>query len=347
LKARIKHAIQCKATAYGKWLRMKPYFIYFALSLIAYCASLHTHGFAPHTLIRSHNGWQTIQQLCRSLPNNAPYLTSYEQQSNAKVARKVQSASIIETNCYFIIGLDDSPDIICTPSQEFYLPAAKAWVPACQLKIDDQLFSECSKFKSITSIEFITQPLQVYAIEIENTHNFLVGRHCILTHNMALPALSSGMAMYCSAGATAGGAAGGLLGPVTAIGGALAGCFIGYVINALVGNNKVPHYKLEFNIDAIEEQFKQNIDQASKNDNAQAPGKPTEKDGFIAPKRWDGKKVRHPKNGKVGWPDKDGKVWVPTGPGPLAHGGPHWDVQHPDGKTYDNVYPGGKIRSGS
>ena len=78
---------------------------------------------------------------------------------------------------------------------------------------------------------------------------------------------------------------------------------------------------------------------------AQAPGKPTKEDGYIPPKNWDGKKVKHSKNGKVGWPDKNGNIWVPTGPGPLAHGGSHWDVQFPNG-GYDNVYPGGKVRPG-
>lgn len=77
---------------------------------------------------------------------------------------------------------------------------------------------------------------------------------------------------------------------------------------------------------------------------AQAPGMPTENDGFIPPKNWDGKKIRHQGTGKVGWADKDGNVWVPTGPGALAHGGPHWDVQSANGKGYRNVYPGGKVR---
>lgn len=76
---------------------------------------------------------------------------------------------------------------------------------------------------------------------------------------------------------------------------------------------------------------------------AQAPGIPTEKDGFIPPKKWDGKKCRHPLNGKVGYPDKKGNIWVPTGPGPLAHGGPHWDVQTPSGRS-KNIYPGGRVR---
>jgi|GEM_PF-5456809 len=92
---------------------------------------------------------------------------------------------------------------------------------------------------------------------------------------------------------------------------------------------------------------KKDDNEQKKLEDAQAPGMPTEKDGYRPPKGWDGKKVRHPKNGKVGWPDEDGNIWVPTGPGSKAHGGPHWDVQHPNGRTYDNIYPGGKIRPGS
>jgi hypothetical protein len=37
-------------------------------------------------------------------------------------------------------------------------------------------------------------------------------------------------------------------------------------------------------------------------------------------------------------PDSNGNVWVPTGQGGLAHGGPHWDVQDPNG-GYENKYP--------
>ena len=78
-------------------------------------------------------------------------------------------------------------------------------------------------------------------------------------------------------------------------------------------------------------------------DDAQAPGKPTEDDGYKPPKKWDGKKAKHPKTGQHGYPDKKGKVWVPTGPGSLAHGGPHWDVINKDG-GHENIMPGGGKR---
>ncbi len=80
-------------------------------------------------------------------------------------------------------------------------------------------------------------------------------------------------------------------------------------------------------------------DGLDKNNGAQAPGKPTEKDGFMPPKNWDGKKVRHRRG--YGWPDSKGNIWIPSGPN--GHGGPHWDVQKPNG-DYENIVPGGKIR---
>lgn len=71
-----------------------------------------------------------------------------------------------------------------------------------------------------------------------------------------------------------------------------------------------------------------------------APGKPGPDEGFCPPKK--GKPVwgNAPNGRGSGWVDADGNVWVPTGPGADAHGGPHWDVQKPDG-GYDNIYPGG------
>lgn len=75
---------------------------------------------------------------------------------------------------------------------------------------------------------------------------------------------------------------------------------------------------------------------------AQAPGKPTENDGFIPAKNWDGQKVKNPHGGGYGWPDKNKNVWIPSGP--KGHGGPHWDVQNPKTGDRDNIFPGGKKR---
>ncbi|NKY31391.1 polymorphic toxin type 37 domain-containing protein [Nocardia gamkensis] len=79
-------------------------------------------------------------------------------------------------------------------------------------------------------------------------------------------------------------------------------------------------------------------------DGPKAPGRPGEAEGFVPPKggdRW--VPNPSPKGPRFGWEDADGNVWVPTGQGSVAHGGPHWDVQGKDG-SYDNIYPGGKRR---
>ncbi|HLB43338.1 MAG TPA: polymorphic toxin type 37 domain-containing protein [Gammaproteobacteria bacterium] len=77
------------------------------------------------------------------------------------------------------------------------------------------------------------------------------------------------------------------------------------------------------------------------NGSSKSPGQPTENDGFVPKKNWDGRKIRNPNGPEYGWPDEKENVWVPTGPN--GHGGPHWDVEHPDG-SYENVFPGGKTR---
>ncbi len=75
---------------------------------------------------------------------------------------------------------------------------------------------------------------------------------------------------------------------------------------------------------------------------AKAPGLPGKTEGYTPGKsgpRW----VPNPNGVGGGWEDSKGNVWVPTGPGGAAHGGPHWDVQKPGG-GYENVYPGGNKR---
>ncbi len=76
------------------------------------------------------------------------------------------------------------------------------------------------------------------------------------------------------------------------------------------------------------------------------PGRPTAENtgGLFHPGPGSGHYRSH--DGKKGWIDKHGNIWVPTGSGALGHGGPHWDVQKAGGGGYANVYPGGRVRGG-
>ncbi|KAK6330962.1 hypothetical protein TWF718_003156 [Orbilia javanica] len=103
------------------------------------------------------------------------------------------------------------------------------------------------------------------------------------------------------------------------------------------------------NVDSFEEVLRKRAEIIAKEESpAKAPGKPTEKDGFIEPKGSGGLKAPPGGGNKKGWQDKKGNTWYPTGPGSgdgtkQPHGGPHWDVVDPRGNHW-NVYPDGRIR---
>jgi hypothetical protein len=220
------------------------------------------------------------------------------------------------------------------------MPEGK-WVPAYMLKKGDMLLNGYGESKPIVAIDFVKKPLTVYMIEIQKTHIFCVGPSSVLTHNMFLPALSFGFGCAFGTGAVGGAAAGSWIGPVGCAAGVALGSVAGLVIR-LACNDGFPSYKIHLNTCEIERSFNSpTMHLNDKEQDAQAPGKPTEDDGFVPKKNWDGKKVRHPKTGQHGWPDKKGSVWVATGHGPLAHRGPHWDVIDLKGK-HKNVLPGGR-----
>jgi len=128
------------------------------------------------------------------------------------------------------------------------------------------------------------------------------------------------------AGAYTGAGIGSAFGPV----GTVVGGVIGAGVGAWIGWNVVgPMFA------------KPPADAANPN-GAKAPGMPGKAEGYCEPKGgpdW----TRNPNGRGNGWRDASGDVWVPTGPGGEAHGGPHWDVQTPGG-GYVNVYPGGVRR---
>jgi hypothetical protein len=66
------------------------------------------------------------------------------------------------------------------------------------------------------------------------------------------------------------------------------------------------------------------------------PKKPPTHPDYEAPKNWNGQKVKNPNGKGSGWPDKKGRVWMPTNHDNTHNW--HWDVQSPGGK-YINIYP--------
>ncbi len=319
--------------------------LFYLILLVFFSYDIQSHGFSESTTVvmNESNRCYSIRQLAVAIKENkTKYVITYDQAIESFSKGHVKAAGVSETNCYCVLSFDDDSchNIVCTPSQQFYRIADRQWVEAYMLKNGDVLLCDNNKTIELKQIVVTGEKLKVYTIEVKDTHTFLVGFYRIVTHNMFVPiAASLGLSIPFSTGC--GGTLGVILGPVGLIGGIVFGGIIGCVVGTYMKEG-FSKYTLSFKVDAIEsivnnnKEYRGAID--SSND-AQAPGKPTERDGFVPKKSWGGEKVKHRRG--YGWPDKKGSIWIPTGPN--GHGGPHWDVQHPDG-SYDNIVPGGGIR---
>lgn len=166
---------------------------------------LNGHGFGGSTYVRTpllirHNSseldrrlgghWESIEQLMEHA--DTQYVMSYHYNNKQCHSHKILARARSTANCYFTINLDShpSPDIICSPLQQFYLPDKNCWVPAHKLQVGDVLLTEREGSIPIVKITFVEQQLDLYALKIECPHTFFVGRHSVLTHNMNLPIAS-------------------------------------------------------------------------------------------------------------------------------------------------------------
>lgn len=164
----------------------KYLFIYFILCQIQILA----HGFGGQIPVATANkGFWTLEQIYEIQAVDDQLILSYDSILGNQVKKHIIAAGKSQTNCYFKIIFDEflSHNILCTPSQEFYLPSQKEWIFAYQLKVGDELLCKNNEAKKIIGLEFIKRPLPVYSIEIEHTHTYFAGALSVLTHNMALP----------------------------------------------------------------------------------------------------------------------------------------------------------------
>lgn len=232
------------------------------------------HGFSERTAIRTKDGYKFFHEIWKHFDPNSSDREINELKLDPY--RWVQSCSEPEhrtygyikgiikgsTNCYYEISLFNDFNINpighieCTPTQVFYLPEHNTWVPAHKLKVGDLLLAgNCDYFVPITHIKLINKPITVYSIKVVDHHNFMVGDHAVLTHNMAFPQLTLSISIPYGEGAIAGGvfgsasggSVGSFFGPVSIAFGCILGGILGLTYTSTLGTNDVPHYKLELN----------------------------------------------------------------------------------------------------
>jgi len=243
--------------------------------------NLNAHGFHGCTPVITKKGAIHLHEIQNRVSKNQTLrvLTYNTPHDQCCIERRVHTANEGETNCYCRIQFDDNRnnDIVCSPSQEFYLLPKKQLTPAYKLKKGHRLLSQHNQSVEVKQISFIEKPLKIYSIQVNDNHNFFIGNHAILTHNMIIPAaVSVGIGTSFGSGAAAGGAAGSYFGPITLCGGIVVGGVLGILYHTFFGSNNADSYQAEYDITQMKAYFAQNNQQQDQKGrkNRQAPGAP-------------------------------------------------------------------------
>lgn len=213
------------------------------------------HGFGSQILVQLESGLQvSIRQACLHSLYNKVSVLSYDIHRSLYINQPVITGKQSKTNCYVELGFDNqfnhSDDIVCTPTQEFYVPIIHQWVSAYKLNSGDCLLTKNGITKQITHKKFVPKPLKIYMLEIQKSHTFFVGKYSVLTHNILLP-VAANLGFVVPFGSVATGAAGSFFGPIGLVGGIVFGGIIGVVIKAIY-KNRIPKYDtFNFNIEFI------------------------------------------------------------------------------------------------
>ncbi len=230
----------------------------FLCGVLFWVSHLQGHGFGHATPIKRDRVSQSAETIFRTGRKKIVFVSSYDIVTHRIVSTPIQSVGQSICNCYVRISLDQNPfhDISCTPSQEFYDATTSQWIPACQIQKGIELVGAYGVY-AVQAIQFIKRPLKMYALEVKGNHNYFVGAHALLTHNMLFPAVTISVSAAFGAGAAVGGQAGSFLGPITCAGGIVLGGIIGIATKAIINKRKLS-YRLHFDVEEVERLFLRN-----------------------------------------------------------------------------------------
>lgn len=235
--------------------------LFFLLFFSFFNFSVFSHGFHKDTVIRCSKDYckktifQRIEEV-RDKENHTiasynPRKTKFYHWNKEKWVEKAIKAggySRTPVHCILSFIAPDNPSklftVTCTPLQNFYRVSDNTWVPVYQLKKGDRLLALHDKHIQLDGLEVIQKPLDVYTIQVKDTHVFLVTEYGLVTHNFAIPmGLYLTISAACGVGSVEGAAAGSFFGPIGVSCGAVVGGIVGSVA-AYCMRNKVKGYSL-------------------------------------------------------------------------------------------------------
>jgi|GEM_PF-1826165 len=236
--------------------------------------SISSHGFHRDTIICCTQNYckKTIFQMIEQVREkyfhtvasyNARKTRWFHFNKEKWVAKDIKAGGYSRTpvHCKLSFNVPDNSSelftVVCSPIQKFYRASDNTWVPVYKLHIGDRLLARHDKHIRLAGISVIQEPLDVYTIQVKNTHVFLVTEYGLVAHNFTVPfEFFAGIIISFGAGSIEGATAGSFFGPATCVGGAVVGGLAAVAINACIqdkvaeysfscgGSNILPEYEL-------------------------------------------------------------------------------------------------------
>lgn len=145
-------------------------------------------GFLAGTLIKTADDYQLIEKL--SVGDLILSVDSEGQIVKSKIA-KIQKT---KAKSFVLINLD-TQILLAAVGQKFYLPESKAWEKAKDLSLASQLLAGNERLAA-KSLQLVEHPTEVFAISLDENHNFFATKSDVLVHNV----LPFSIGIYCAFG---------------------------------------------------------------------------------------------------------------------------------------------------
>lgn len=152
------------------------YIILYFLSLTIFNHTAYSEGFSAETLVLTPIQMIPIKDIHQNDIVISPYNST---QFNTCPITDTHHKTI---SWYIKIGVKNI-HINTAPDQKFFLVKKKIWVAAQKLKLGDILLCCNNKTICIETIDYIYEPITIYALSVNKSHIFYVSPHAILAHN--------------------------------------------------------------------------------------------------------------------------------------------------------------------
>ena len=147
------------------------------LHVLLWVGLLQPDGFAESTLVRTYEGFKSIEQFV--MGDHVVVVAEGGQLQPYSIARTMNYVA----DCFIKIQIKDIC-VCAVPDQKFYSCTRNDWVSARALHVSEQLLCGSGNIVCVDAVEMVHKKQKMYAFTVETSHIFCVTPYEIIAHNI-------------------------------------------------------------------------------------------------------------------------------------------------------------------